>query len=118
MVAYFLKLATDYPELASISAGIVLSALIVALADAVYFPDSWSLKQCRQAAVALNVLIGTAISYGLWRFLDPGDPRWFDLWVSAVSVAGSPMLLYIVSKVLSWKFPSLDLTFGLLANRK
>ena len=115
---YVLGLLKAYPELSSILFGSILSAAIVAAADIVYFPKEWSFRKCQQIALALNVVIGTIASYGLWRFLDKADSRWFSLWVSAVAVAGSPGLLFVLSKALSaWK-PNWNLSFGLLSNRE
>ena len=113
-----LAFAKGYPEVEAICFGILLSGLVVALLDAVYFPEAWTLRQCQQLGVGVNLLLATGMSYGMWRFLDPADKRWFSLWVSASAAAASPMALYLGSKVLSWKFPSLNLSFGLLKNRK
>jgi hypothetical protein len=117
-INYILALLKSYPEVTAIGFGVMSAGLIVAVVDQVYFPEAWSFRKAQQVAVAINLVIGTGASYGLWRFLDPADSRWFDLWVSALSMAGSPMALYLGSKLISWKFPSLQLSFGLLANRK
>jgi hypothetical protein len=118
MLGSILAFLKSFPEFGAIGFGVLVSGLIVAIIDQVYFPESWTFRKSQQVAVALNLVVGTIASYGMWRFLDPLDTKWFSLWVSALSMAGSPMALYLGSKFLSWKWPSLNLSFGLLVNRK
>ena len=111
------KWSREYPELFALMIGPLLASLVMIGVESLFYPESWKIRRCQQVSFVAMVVLGTAASYGLWRFFDATDSREFTLWVSALVSAGSPVGHGLLSKAISWKWPGLDLSFGLKRNR-
>jgi hypothetical protein len=109
---WLIHLFNQYPELLAVFSGLMIGALASITWEVGFCPPAWDYARSARVAAAISIAISSFWGYVIWRWLDPADPRAVDLTVSIGSAIGGPGFVFVLSRVLQWKWPSLDLSMG------
>lgn len=119
---YGMQLFKNDPYLLVILLAILMSWSVTQGIKKNIFPDVWSDKKHKQATWTTAIVSGTWFSLLLWHYKEElgvptgikENPFGFDLLCSVMIGIASPSLHWLVTRVLYWKWPTLEAS---LSNR-
>ena len=99
----FIRQALDwlraYPEATAVLFGTLASWSGATLLEAVFMPLTWTRRKAIQVTVLTNLILGTVVSFMVWRAMDPHAPGSLDFVISLTCALISPFSYVWVAKV-------------------
>lgn len=109
MLSWLENLAQTYPETIAMAAGVVIAIAVTQMLRALWFPETWTVRELWRIIVLLDMLICFAFCFPLWHFLDPDkDKSVFRLIASIGMSLVAPVIHYIVIMGIARKWPWLN----------
>jgi hypothetical protein len=113
ILEWFVKFAEQNPDATSISLGLLIAWAATFACEMIFFPEGWSQHRYAAWATGISMAVCGFWTYGFWRVLDPADGVKLALLAASSVAICAPFLYWALSKLISWKWPGLDLTFAI-----
>lgn len=111
-VKSILAFFVEHRELLAIAIGVLIAWASTFILEQKIFPLTWSQRKCEANAILISIVFGSGYTYGFWRIWVPDDGRGYVFLVATACGISQPFVYWAVSKLIGWKWPGLDLTFG------
>lgn len=111
LLEWFVRFVEQNPDFTAIAIGLFIAWGATFAFELVFIPESWTQHQCVAYATGLSMIVCAVWTTAFWRLLDPSDGWPFALFAGGGVAMCAPFVYWALSKLITWKWPGLDLTF-------